>query len=471
MVTELAGASAPKDARVAPPKDAGATLDDVADRGGAIARHLAQAVEQLRHVNPVRVSGRVTDVIGLVIEGTGPGLPIGGVCQIERREGGESVSAEVVGFRQNRVLLMPLGEVSGIEPGNRIVVARERPTVSVGPSLRGRVLDGLGQPLDDGGPIAVEREVALYGPHINPMERAPIRQPLDLGIRALNAMLTCGRGQRLGIFAGSGVGKSALLGMIARSTRAQVNVIALIGERGREVREFIERDLGPEGLARSVVIVATSDQPPLVRIRGAFLATAIAEYFRDAGLDVMLMMDSLTRLAMAQREVGLSIGEPPSARGYTPSVFAILPKLLERAGANARGNITGLYTVLVEGDDMNEPVADTARSLLDGHVVLSRALANQGHYPAVDVLRSISRLMNDIVPGPQLTRANKVRSWLSTYRDAEDLINIGAYTAGSNPKIDEAVAKIDAVNRFLRQDLNERSSLEESAAALAALVG
>jgi flagellum-specific ATP synthase len=349
---------------------------------------------------------------------------------------------------------MPLGEVTGIEPGNRIVVARDRPAIGVGSGLHGRVLDGLGVPIDGGGPIAVEREVALYGPHINPLERAPIRTPLDLGIRALNAMLTCGRGQRLGIFAGSGVGKSAL-----------------IGERGREVREFIERDLGPEGLARSVVVVATSDQPPLVRIRGAFLATAIAEYFRDAGLDVMLMMDSLTRLAMAQREVGLSIGEPPSARGYTPSVFAILPRLLERAGANARGNITGLYTVLVEGDDMNEPVADTARSLLDGHVVLSRALANQGHYPAVDVLRSISRLMTDVVPTPQLARANKVRSWLSTYRDAEDLINIGAYTAGSNPRIDEAVAKMDAVNLFLRQGLNERSTLEESQAALAALVG
>jgi flagellum-specific ATP synthase len=447
-----------------------AELDGVAERGGAIAQHLAQAVEQLRHVNPVRISGRVTDVIGLVIEGTGPGLPIGGVCRIERRDGGDSIAAEVVGFRQNRVLLMPLGEVSGIEPGNRIVVARERPTVAVGPGLRGRVLDGLGQPIDGGGPIAVEREVALYGSHINPLERPPIRQPLDLGVRAINTMLTCGRGQRLGIFAGSGVGKSALLGMIARNTRAQVNVIALIGERGREVREFMERDLGPEGLARSVV-VATSDQPPLVRIRGAFLATAIAEYFRDAGLDVMLMMDSLTRLAMAQREVGLSIGEPPSARGYTPSVFAILPRLLERAGASKRAAITGLYTVLVEGDDMNEPVADTARSLLDGHVVLSRALANQGHYPAIDVLRSISRLMNDIVPEGQLQRANKVRSWLSTYRDAEDLINIGAYTVGSNPRIDEAVARIETVQAFLRQGLNEKSSLEEGAAALAALVG
>ena len=448
-----------------------ADLDEVADRGGTIARHLANAAEQLRHVNPVRVSGRVTDVIGLVIEGTGPGLPIGGVCQIERRDGGPSIAAEVVGFRQNRVLLMPLGEVSGIEPGNRIVVARERPTIGVGPGLRGRILDGLGVPIDGGGPIVIEREAPLYGAHINPLERPPIKAPLDLGVRAMNTLLTCGRGQRLGIFAGSGVGKSALLGMIARATRAQVNVIALIGERGREVREFIERDLGPEGLARSVVVVATSDQPPLVRIRGAFLATAIAEYFRDAGLDVMLMMDSLTRLAMAQREVGLSIGEPPSARGYTPSVFAILPKLLERAGACSRGAITGLYTVLVEGDDLNEPVTDAARSILDGHVVLSRALANQGHYPAIDVLRSISRLMPEIVPEAQQKRAAKVRSWLATYRDAEDLINIGAYTAGSNPKIDEAIAKMDAVQAFLRQGLNEKSTIEEGAAALAALAG
>jgi flagellum-specific ATP synthase len=429
------------------------------------------AARQLRQVNPVRMSGRVTDVIGLVIEGTGPGLPIGGACLIERRDGAGVVHAEVVGFRERRVLLMPLGEVTGIEPGSRVVVARERPAVGVGPALLGRVLDGLGAPLDGGGPPAVEREVPLAGAPINPLARVPIREPLDLGIRALNALLTCGRGQRLGIFAGSGVGKSALLGMIARATRAQVNVIALIGERGREVREFVERDLGAEGLARSVVVVATSDQPPLVRVRGAFLAAAVAEYFRDRGLDVMLMMDSLTRLAMAQREVGLSIGEPPSARGYTPSVFAMLPRLVERAGATARGTITGLYTVLVEGDDLNEPVADTARSLLDGHVVLARELANQGHYPAVDVLRSLSRLMPDLAPAAQLAHAQRVRSWLATYRDAEDLIKIGAYTPGTSPRIDEAVGRMDAIGAFLRQGLAERCSLEESVAALAALAG
>jgi flagellum-specific ATP synthase len=431
----------------------------------------SHAAEQLRHVNPVRVSGKVTDVIGLVIEGTGPGLPIGGTCTIERRDGAGVVDAEVVGFRQKRVLLMPLGDVTGIEPGSRIVAGRERPAFGVGPGLLGRALDGLGVPIDGGGPVEVEREIPLYGPHINPLDRLPIRTPLDLGIRSLNALLTCGRGQRLGIFAGSGVGKSALLGMIARATRAQVNVIALIGERGREVREFIERDLGSEGWARSVVVVATSDQPPLVRVRGAFLATAIAEYFRDRGLDVMLMMDSLTRLAMAQREVGLSVGEPPSARGYTPSVFAMLPRLLERAGTTARGNVTGLYTVLVEGDDLNEPVADTARSLLDGHVVLARALANQGHYPAVDVLKSISRLMPDIVPEARLALAHRVRTWLSIYEDAEDLIKIGAYTAGTSRRIDEAVAKMDAISAFLRQGLQERASLEESWAALARLVG
>jgi flagellum-specific ATP synthase len=429
----------------------------------------AGAVSRLRSIDPVRVSGRVTDVIGLVIEGNGPGLPIGGLCAIERRNGRAVVPAEVVGFRKNRVLLMPLGDVSGIEPGNRIVVSRERQFIGVGQAMLGRVIDGLGTPLDDGGPLAVDKQVALHGRAINPLERAPIRAPLELGVRALDAMLTCGRGQRLGIFAGSGVGKSSLLGMIARSTRAQVNVVALIGERGREVREFLEKDLGPEGLARSIVVVATSDQAPLVRIRGAFLATAIAEHFRDAGLDVMLMMDSLTRLAMAQREVGLSIGEPPSARGYTPSVFTMLPRLLERAGATSNGSITGLYTVLVEGDDMNEPVADATRGLLDGHVVLSRALADEGHFPSIDVLRSISRLMNDIVPAEQLAHAQRVRAWLAAYRDAEDLINIGAYSAGANERIDDAVAQREHIAAFLRQGLNERSTAAESVAMLAAL--
>ncbi len=428
------------------------------------------ARSRVREIDPVRISGRVTEVIGLVIEGNGPGLPVGGLCTIERRNRSR-VPAEVVGFRKNRVLLMPLGDVSGIEPGNRIVVSRARQVVGVGASMLGRVIDGLGAPLDGGGPLAVERQVPLHGRPINPLDRLPIREPLDLGVRAIDALLTCGRGQRLGLFAGSGVGKSSLLGMIARSTRAQVNVVALIGERGREVREFVERALGADGLARSVVVVATSDQPPLLRIRGAFLATAIAEAFRDQGLDVMLMMDSLTRLAMAQREVGLSIGEPPSARGYTPSVFAMLPRLLERAGATERGSITGLYTVLVDGDDMNEPIADATRGLLDGHVVLSRALADQGHFPAIDVLRSLSRLMPEIVPPAQLAAAQKVRTWLATYRDAEDLIHIGAYVPGTSPRIDEAIARRDAIVAFLRQGLGERVTPGDAAARLAALVG
>ncbi|MEW6269003.1 MAG: FliI/YscN family ATPase [Thermodesulfobacteriota bacterium] len=432
------------------------------DFGGALGR--------LRAVDPVRVSGRVTDVIGLVIEGNGPGLPVGGVCAIERRDGRAVVPAEVVGFRRNRVLMMPLGDVSGIEPGNRIVVSGERQYVAVGAGMLGRVLDGLGSPLDDAGPLSVERRVPLHGRAINPLERSPIREPIELGVRAIDALLTCGRGQRLGLFAGSGVGKSSLLGMIARATRAQVNVVALIGERGREVREFLERELGADGLARSVVVVATSDQPPLVRIRGAILATAIAEFFRDEGLDVLLMMDSLTRLAMAQREVGLSIGEPPSARGYTPSVFTMLPRLLERAGATERGSVTGIYSVLVDGDDMNEPVADATRGLLDGHVVLSRALADEGHFPAIDVLRSVSRLMTEVVPPAQLAAAQKVRAWLAAYRDAEDLINIGAYTSGTSPRIDEAVARRGAIAQLLRQGLGERSTFDESVARLGALV-
>jgi flagellum-specific ATP synthase len=440
------------------PRPSGAELD------------FSRARRQLEELNAVRVSGRVTDVIGLVVEASGPGAPVGSLCRIGGA-GTEGIPAEVVGFRTGRVLLMPLGDLAGVAPGSPVVLVRERPLVRVGDGALGRVLDGLGQPLDGRGAVDAggESEYPLYGQRMNPLHRRPIREPLDLGIRAMNALLTCGRGQRLGIFAGSGVGKSALLGMIARYTRAEVNVIGLIGERGREVREFIERDLG-EGISRSVVVAATSDQPPLVRIRGAFLAATIAEHFRDQGRDVLLMMDSLTRVAMAQREVGLSVGEPPSARGYTPSVFGLLPRLLERAGQGPDGSITGLYTVLVEGDDMNEPIADTARSLLDGHVVLSRRLASEGHYPAIDVLGSISRTMIDVVPAEHQARANRVRSWLATHRDAEDLIQIGAYARGSNPGIDEAIARLPAINAFLRQPLDRPATLDDAAAALAALV-
>jgi flagellum-specific ATP synthase len=445
----------------------------------------SRAFRQLAELSPVQVSGRVTDVIGLVVEATGPGAPVGSLCAItegshssrpatpspEPRSGDAAARrpllAEIVGFRTGRVLLMPLGELAGVAPGSRVVLVRERPLVRVGDAYLGRVVDGLGRPLDGRGRIEGDAELPLYGQRMNPLDRRPIREPLDLGIRAINGLLTCGRGQRLGIFAGSGVGKSALLGMMSRYTRADVNVIALVGERGREVREFIERDLGPEGLARSVVVVATSDQPPLVRIRGAFFATTIAEQFRDRGHDVLLMMDSLTRVAMAQREVGLSVGEPPSARGYTPSVFTLLPRLLERAGQGPEGSITGLYTVLVEGDDMNEPIADTARSLLDGHIVLSRRLASEGHYPAIDVLASISRVMIDVSSPEQLEHARRVRAWLATHRDAEDLINIGAYAPGASATIDEAVARLPVIAQFLRQRLDEPATLAETAATLA----
>ncbi len=430
----------------------------------------SRAFRQLAELNPVRVSGRVTDVIGLVVEATGPGAPVGSLCLVAGDGAHRPIPAEVVGFRTGRVLLMPLGDLAGVAPGSRVVLVRERPLVRVGDGMLGRVLDGLGSPLDGRGPVEVEAEYPLYGQRMNPLDRRPIREPLDLGIRAINGLLTCGRGQRLGIFAGSGVGKSALLGMMARYTRADVNVIGLVGERGREVREFVERDLG-EGLAHSVVIAATSDQPPLVRIRGAFLATSVAEHFRDQGKDVLLMMDSLTRVAMAQREVGLSVGEPPSARGYTPSVFALLPRLLERAGQGPEGSITGLYTVLVEGDDMNEPIADTSRSLLDGHIALSRRLASEGHYPAVDVLGSISRVMIDVVSPAQMELARRVRAWLAVHRDAEDLINIGAYAPGASPAIDEAVARLPAIASFLRQSLDEPATFEETAHALEAVTG
>jgi flagellum-specific ATP synthase len=439
-----------------------------APRGGGDL-DFAWARAALAGAKTVRISGRVTDVIGLTVEASGPGAPVGTVCEIFSHDRREAVPAEVVGFKRDRVLLMPLGEVRGLGPGSRVVLVQERPRARVGRGFLSRVVDGLGNPLDDGRPIAGDAEYPLYGTVLNPLDRRPIAEPLDLGIRSLNALLTCGRGQRLGIFAGSGVGKSSLLGMIARYTRADVNVISLIGERGREVREFIDRDLG-EAISRSVVVVVTSDQPPLVRLRGAHLANCIAEYFRDQGRDVLLMMDSLTRFAMAQREVGLAIGEPPSSRGYTPSVFAALPRLIERAGQARTGSITALYTVLVEGDDFNEPITDAARSLLDGHVILSRQIAAHGQYPAIDVLPSVSRVMKDIVPAEQTASASRVRDWMATYRDAEDLINIGAYAQGKNPAIDEAVARAPAIAQFLRQPLEEPCDLEVSRRELESLV-
>jgi flagellum-specific ATP synthase len=433
---------------------------------------LQKYLRVLDTVTPLQVQGKVAQVVGMVVEANGPACRLGAVCDIYTRGQERPLAAEALGFRDQRVLLMPLEDIRGIGPGCRVVARQQRATVGVGSGLLGRVVDGLGMPIDGLGPVAVEDEVALYAASVNPLRRRRIHEPLDLGIRAINGLLTVGCGQRIGVFAGSGVGKSVLLGMIARNTVADVNVIALIGERGREVNDFLEKDLGREGLQRSVVVVATSDRLPLIRTRGAFLATAIAEYFRDRGLRVNLMMDSVTRFAMAQREIGLALGEPPTTKGYPPSTFTLLPKLLERAGTGTgRGSITGLYTVLVEGDDTNEPVADAARSILDGHIVLSRELAMQNHYPAIDVLRSVSRVMDDVVDAAQRRHAGRFKETLATFRKAEDLINIGAYVAGSNPKIDHAIRMIDRINAYLRQDVSESVSLATGVAQLQELFG
>ncbi|HZO87561.1 MAG TPA: flagellar protein export ATPase FliI [Chthonomonadaceae bacterium] len=422
--------------------------------------------QKLLRLDPVKQNGKVTQVIGLVIESVGPNAMVGEVCKIFYDRANyydpekPPILAEVVGFRENRVLLMPLGVMEGIKPGSEVVATRQTQQVMVGMELLGRMLDGLGQPMDGGPPLELAKTYPVNAPPPNAVTRPRIHEPLQTGVRALDGCLTLGKGQRMGIFAGSGVGKSTLMGMIARNSSADVNVIALVGERGREVRDFVEESLGIEGVQRSIVVVATSDQPALVRIKAALVATAIAEFFRDLGADVMLMMDSVTRLAMAQREVGLAIGEPPATRGYTPSVFALLPRLLERSGTSGtgQGTITGLYTVLVEGDDMNEPVADAVRGILDGHIVLSRDLAHRGHYPAIDVLQSVSRVMPAITPSEQGDAANSLREILATYRGAEDLINIGAYVEGSNPRIDYARSKIEAANAFLRQRADDSSA-------------
>ena len=417
-----------------------------------------------------RTNGRVLTVIGLVIEATGLQAAVGERCTIEPGRRLEPVPAEVVGFRDGRTLLMPLGEMSGIAPGNRVLASGAAFELAVGEELLGRVLDGLGNPIDGGLPLQSTAHRPAAGDPPDSLSRTRIETRLPLGVRALDTLVPCGRGQRLGIFAGSGVGKSSLLGMIARSSQADVNVICLVGERGREVREFVERDLG-SGLGRSVVVVATSDQPALVRIKAAFVATTIAEAFRDTGRDVLLMVDSITRFAMAQREVGLAIGEPPTARGYTPSVFATLPRLLERAGTAERGSITGLYTVLVEGDDMNEPVADAARSILDGHCVLTRELAHRNHYPAIDILSSVSRLVTEVVSSEVQSAGGALREALALLRANEDLISIGAYAAGTNPRIDAAIALQPGIERFLRQGLVDPAEAETSDAALLALMG
>ena len=415
------------------------------------------------HCKSMNMIGKVVQIVGLVIECNGPNVSMGELCYVHSHfEDVEPLPAEVVGFREGYVLLMPLGETKGIGPGCQVVSAQKVLQVKVGPELLGRVIDGLGNPIDGKGPILCQKEYPIQADPPAPLERPVIKDSLYVGVRAIDGLITMGQGQRIGIMAGSGVGKSTLLSMIARNTEADISVIALVGERGREGKEFIERDLGEEGLKRSVVVVATSDKPALVRIKGALTATAIAEYFRDRGRKVVLMMDSVTRFAMAQREVGLTVGEPPATRGYTPSVFALLPRLLERAGTSANGSITGIYTVLVDGDDMNEPIADAVRSILDGHIVLSRNIAAQNHFPAIDVLASVSRVMSAVVPKEHMEANRKLRALMAVYKEAEDLIHIGAYVKGSSPKIDEAVQKIDAINDFLCQGVFEVQSFEET---------
>lgn len=427
--------------------------------------NLAKYRAAIESAKPIRLHGKVTQVVGLVIEGYCPDTSVGAICEIWPQEG-EPILAEVVGFRNSKTLLMPLGEVRGVGLDSLITVRRDKASMGVGPRLLGRVIDGLGNPIDGKGALRVEDEYPIYAAPVNPMTRPPIRKPLDLGIRSINGLLTCGQGQRVGIMAGSGVGKSTLLGMIARYTEADVNVIALIGERGRELREFIEKDLQEEGLKKSIVVVATSDQPPLVRMRGAYIATTIAEYFQKQGKKVLLMMDSATRFAMAMREVGLAIGEPPTTKGYTPSVFAALPKLLERAGNFPEGNITGLYTVLVEGDDFNEPISDAMRSILDGHIILSRSLAARNVYPPIDILASASRVMNDVTIKDHQELAGKFKEALATYRQSEDLINIGAYKSGSNPGIDYALSKYDWMMNYLKQAIHDSVPMQDAVQGL-----
>ncbi len=420
-------------------------------------------ISDLENISLYKRFGMVNRVIGLIIESEGPNVNVGEVCIIKPGVDNQTVRAEVVGFKDNKVLLMPLGDMKGIGPGCRVIPTGEPLKVKVCDDMLGTVLNGLGETMDGFNfDNQTYQQLPIYNNPPDPLKRERITETVALGVRSMDGLLTCGKGQRLGIFAGSGVGKSTLMGMIARNTNADINVIALIGERGREVKDFIEGDLGEDGLKKSVVVVATSDQPALIRLKGAFVATTIAEYFRDQGNDVMLMMDSVTRFAMAQREVGLAVGEPPATRGYTPSVFALLPKLMERAGTNDKGTITGLYTVLVEGDDMNEPIADAARSILDGHIVLSRDLAAQNHYPAIDVLESVSRLMTELADDNHKRAANKMREVLATYEESKDLVNIGAYERGSDPKLDYALDKLDEINDFLRQDIDESSSYQET---------
>lgn len=428
-------------------------------------------MDLIKRINPIPLNGRVTQVIGLVVESTGPEVGIGDICHIKCSRTEEGVLAEVVGFKNNKVLLMPIGDMGKIYPGCPVAHTGKNLRIKVGKGLLGRVLNGLGNPIDGFAQIIAETKLPIYNNPPSVMERKRITEPLSMGIRAIDGLITIGKGQRMGIFSGSGVGKSTLMGLIARNTLADVNVIALIGERGREVREFIEKDLGEDGLKKSVVVVVTSDEPALLRVKGAYVATTIAEYFRSNGADVNLMLDSITRFCMAKREIGLSVGEPPTTKGYTPSVFSELPKLLERAGMAKNGSITGLYTVLVEGDDMDEPVSDAVRSILDGHIVLSRDLANANHYPAIDVLASVSRVMPDIIGKDHYQLVAKVKEILATYHQSRDLVEVGAYVKGSNSRLDYALQHLEAINDFLKQSNEEKETLNSTLKRLKTLLG
>jgi len=431
---------------------------------------LASYIDAVGRAELTPLIGQVVRVVGLLVESRGPRARIGEICEVVGAPGDPPLWVEVVGFREGYLQSVPLGGTAGIRPGDRLVARGAQASVPAGPQLLGRVVDAFGRPLDGLGRIRTDTVALLNRSAVNPLAREPITQPLHTGVRAIDALLTCGRGQRLGLFGGSGVGKSTLLGMMTRGTSADVTVLALIGERGREVRAFLDHDLGPEGLKRAVVVVSTSDNPPLLRLRAAYAATAIAEHFRDAGLNVLLLMDSITRFAMAQREIGLAAGEPPTAKGYPPSVFALLPALLERAGAvENSGSITALYTVLVEGDDTNEPIADAVRAILDGHVVLSRDLAGRNHYPAIDILQSVSRIMPDVTDVQHRLKAARVREWLSIIRDTEDLVNVGAYVRGNNPQVDAALDRREAIREFLCQPADTLCSPADARAALEAL--
>ena len=429
-----------------------------------------QMTRQVYNAEPYSLTGKIENIVGMSIEASGGRAAVGDICRIYNGDSGGQVTAEVVGFKNDHILLMPYSDMSGISAGNFVRNTGAQLTLQVGEFLRGRIINALGQPIDGKGPFEGGTPYCVGGSYINPLERPPIRERIQFGVKAIDGLITIGKGQRIGIFAGSGVGKSTLMGMIAKNVTADINVIALVGERGREVLEFVEKDLGPEGMKRSILVVATSDQPAMLRMRCPSVATGIAEYFRDQGYDVLLMMDSLTRFAMAQREIGLAIGEPPVSRGYTPSMYAEMPKLLERSGNFSRGSITGVYTVLVEGDDTNEPIADTVRGILDGHIVLSRQLANSNHYPAIDVSASISRLMVEIVSPEHRQLASRLRDIMSVYEKNADLVAIGAYKPGSNRKLDYAMSKIDAVNDFLTQDVDQAFSYDQCVAEMAKLL-